>query len=716
MTALAKKSKHSGDPHHSVPEKMLMKRILFTALTALTALYGCKKDHEAELMPDGMVIQATIENSAPVKTVMDIENHVLWSEDDQIVAFMQAPYGQKYQVQPEFAGKSYADFSMVPSVNESNLPAENQWEHNVAYYTYSESVECIKSGDDYVLEVELPSEQAYAPESFGEGSMAMAAISTNNRLSFKNLLGGIKLQLKGTQTIASITLEGNNNERLSGAADITVYTDGTVPAITMTDHASASITLDCSPGIRLNENTVKDFIIVLPPVFFKKGFTVTVRDTDEKTYTFGTDKANAVLRSSLHTMPPVMIDNSQNDDHITDEKSRKVMLLYSAAYNSLRDYLLDDIDELKQGWLPGNNSTDDILLVYTHTPTKYGAYNDPTSPYLIRLYKDSKGNTISDTLVTYPKGTISSSARQLNDVLSYVKDNFVADSYGMVFSSHATGYLPAGYYRNPDKYVFSGSVKMRAIGTPAPVPYIEPDLDPSLPMVKSIGQDQAGSSYNMISYEMELADFAEAIPMKLDYILFDACFMGGVEVAYELRDKCRKAGFSQAEVLAEGMNYKTITEHLLSNDQPYPEGACSDYFKQYDILSGVYRSATISLVDCENMEPLAEVCRNIFSKHREGLARIIPSDVQRYYRKSNHWFYDLESIILEAGASKEEVAELHDALNQCVLYKGHTPKFMDDFDISVFSGFSMYLPCDGSTELDKYYKTLQWNIASGLVE
>ena len=408
------------------------------------------------------------------------------------------------------------------------------------------------------------------------------------------------------------------------------------------------------------------------------------------------------------------IDTPQ-DDCVTDESARKVLLLYSAGYNSLRSYLLDDIKDLKQGWLPGDDCNDDILLVYTHTSRIGGAYDDPTTPYLIRLYKKN-GNTICDTLVTYPKGTISSSAAQLNEVLSYVKDNFTSGSYGMIFSSHATGYLPSGYYSNPSSYVFKKSGMMRSRGIPSPVPYIEPDFDPSLPMVKSIGQDQVGPSSNRVSYEMELSDFAEAIPMKLDYILFDACLMGGIEVAYELRGKCRTLGFSQAEVLAEGLDYKTLTQHLLLKETADPMGVCKDYFSQYDIQSGIYRSATISMVDCDKLEPVAEVCREIFSAHRVGLETITPSNVQRFYRSGKHWFYDLESIIREAGASEEEIAGLQDALAGCVLYKGHTPEFMNEFKIDIFSGFSMYLPCDGSLELDKFYKTLQWNQATGLVQ
>lgn len=406
-----------------------------------------------------------------------------------------------------------------------------------------------------------------------------------------------------------------------------------------------------------------------------------------------------------------------SDNCKINETSRKVLLLYSAGCNSLRNYLQEDIEDLKDGWLPGKGCGDNILLVYTHSSLSYGHYNKPSTPYLIRLYKNKDGKAVVDTIKTYEPGTISASASQLNEVLTYVKDNFTSGSYGMIFSSHATGYLPAGFYSDPEGYVFQRSMmkRARAAGAPISVPYIEPEYDPSLPMVKSIGQDVSGTGSSLESYEIDLPEFAEAIPMKLDYILFDACLMGGIEVAYELRDKCGLLGFSQAEVLADGLPYKTLTRHLLQNGDPDLRAICKEYFTQYDIQSGVYKSATVSLIDCGKLEPLADLCTELFASYREGMKHITPSSVQGFYRDEKHWFYDLESIIKEAGASEADITSLHTALDQCVLYKAHTPEFMSEFQINTFSGFSMYLPCDGNTELDKFYRTLKWNQDTGLV-
>jgi uncharacterized protein (TIGR02145 family) len=129
----------------------------------------------------------------------------------------------------------------------------------------------------------------------------------------------MKLQLKGTQTVKSIKLEGKNNEKLSGAATVTAYTDETKPAITMDSGASTSLTLNCGSGVQLNESKATEFIIALPQVLFSKGFTMTVVDDAGNEQTIQTDKENSVLRSSLLIMPEVTLDKvPQTGDYIDE--------------------------------------------------------------------------------------------------------------------------------------------------------------------------------------------------------------------------------------------------------------------------------------------------------------------------------------------------------------------------------------------------------------
>lgn len=274
-------------------------------------LCGCQKDPVSELTQGRGTIQATIEEISATRTVMDENNNIRWSEGDQIVGFMRSTLGVKYQVTTASVGKTSASFEEVSS---GGLNAGTELEHIIAYYPYSSSVSAAKSGSNYTLDVILPTEQTYVAESFGNGSMAMVAVSENNNITFRNVLGGMKLQLRGTQKVKSISLQGKNNEKLSGAAVVTAYTDETKPAITMASGASTSVTLNCGSGIQLNQSTATEFIIALPPVLFSKGFTVTVTDDSGNPYTVETDKANTVLRSSLLVMPDFKLDASSGDD------------------------------------------------------------------------------------------------------------------------------------------------------------------------------------------------------------------------------------------------------------------------------------------------------------------------------------------------------------------------------------------------------------------
>ena len=281
----------------------------FIYIAALTLIAACNKVESPVPVQDPDILIAQIEQETATKTYMDAHNNIRWSEGDQVVAFMKSSLGLKYQVSEESVGKTSARFVKQATGNSDDLYGGTDWNHNVVYYPYSATAEAEKSNNNYALNIVLPSEQTYAAESFGSGSMAMVAVSEDNALTFKNILGGMKLQLKGTQNVKSIKLEGKNNEKLSGAATVTAYADETKPAITMASGASNTVTLNCGNGVQLNESTATEFIIALPPVLFSKGFKVTITDADSKTYTVETDKANTVMRSSLLIMPEQYIEN-----------------------------------------------------------------------------------------------------------------------------------------------------------------------------------------------------------------------------------------------------------------------------------------------------------------------------------------------------------------------------------------------------------------------
>ena len=316
-----------------------MKKNILSVLAICAALFGCQKNEISETLSSGGDLHATIEDVSSTKTYMDADNNIRWSENDQIVAFMKTSYGHKYQIKPSFAGKTYADFSKISSAVGDDLSAGVEWDYNVAYYPYDESVECVKSGDNYTLDATLPTEQTYLPGSFGAGSFPMVAVSEDRDITFKNICGGVKLQLKGTQNVTSLKFEGKNTEKLSGAATVIAYTNPDLnPAITMDASALTSVILNCGPvGVQLNEANPTEFIIALPPVLFSKGFRVIVTDDVGKTYILETDKANTVLRSSLLVMPALSLGESS--EQVGDDDAAMIIRVRANFDNDFTCYL-----------------------------------------------------------------------------------------------------------------------------------------------------------------------------------------------------------------------------------------------------------------------------------------------------------------------------------------------------------------------------------------
>lgn len=401
--------------------------------------------------------------------------------------------------------------------------------------------------------------------------------------------------------------------------------------------------------------------------------------------------------------PPTMPDEIDN-----------VLLIYMAGKaNGLAGDMRKNIEDFCDGYVPEGFSRN-ILLTYEELTGSTG----PTRSYLVRIYRHN-GKTVRDTVVTYPVTSIGASRETLEDVLNETRRRFPGKGYGLLISSHGTGWLPKGYYRTSGNRDMTSSDGRRLAGrqydSPGWVPYEERWQDPSLPAVKSICQDVVLSDGMTVSYEMNINEFAEAIPYHLDYIIMDCCFMGGVEIAYELKDVCDRIIFSPAEVLSLGFNYNTMGEHLLADDSPDLEGVARDYYEKYEAMSGTYQSATVTLVDCSGLATLAETCRQIFSSHGDQMEQLDGSGIQRYFRYNDSWFYDLKDIIANSGADETELDLLDAAIDDCIIYRAATERFIS-IDIERYSGFSMYLPSRGTAYLDSFYSDLAWNRATGLVQ
>lgn len=403
-------------------------------------------------------------------------------------------------------------------------------------------------------------------------------------------------------------------------------------------------------------------------------------------------------------------------EYIFLQKHPRAHVMMCFGFNNLSSSLAEDIRDLEKGFIPGSAPLENYLFVFSHLVES--SYSTPSSPKLQRIYLGPDGNPMRETLLEMEPGTISNRAECIREVLEFLKEKYPEiESFGVLMSSHGTGWTPPGYcttgYKNEGN---SDVIEWRRSAFPETYLSGEYLYEP-VPGVKSMGYTVTGVNPT-VAYETDIREIADLLPFKLDYIIFDACFMGGVEVACEFRDKCNFVVASQTEILSDGMDYTTMISDLLEGNRADLVSLATNYFNHYNLSIGSKRSATISVVDCSKLGTLAAVCRNLFRNYDISKDNVDASQLQKYFYYTNHaWFYDLYSIVQAAGASKTELSDLQWALDECILYKAATPTFaLYGFPIDTHSGLSMYLPEKERTQLNSYYRELTWNKLTGLLK
>lgn len=270
---------------------------------ALLLMVGCTKSETdtaiTQQLQNSPDFYATFE-SDDTRTFVDEKVRLLWTEGDQLSIFT-STLNQKYEFDGE-TGDNSGTFTPISS-GQFGSGSTLSVEANFAVYPYNQSTKISYDGE---LSIELPSTQAYAEDSFGVNANTMVAATKSQNdyfLSFKNLGGFLKLQLYGDVTVKSIQLKGNNGEKIAGAATV-VAKSGKNPTLTMGNTATDAITLDCGAGVKLGTSagSATEFWIVVPPVTFTKGFTITITDTEGGTMTKSTSKSYTVERNVMKSM------------------------------------------------------------------------------------------------------------------------------------------------------------------------------------------------------------------------------------------------------------------------------------------------------------------------------------------------------------------------------------------------------------------------------
>ena len=359
-------------------------------------------------------------------------------------------------------------------------------------------------------------------------------------------------------------------------------------------------------------------------------------------------------------------------EEIVVVKRPKTVLLYMVANNNLSYDAENSISRLQNGYIPAEEGN---LLVYKHCAGM--------DPVLLHIKKGEEGTVVADTAYRFPP-RVSATKSALTQALNVTQALFPADSYGLILWSHGTGWIPPLASSSSAAQEVSGSAPQRTFGLDGKV-------------------------------ELEIRDLAQAIPYKLSFMLMDACFMGGIETAYEVKDSVDYYRGSPAEILTESFPYHKIMQHIFKSTPDYA-AVCKEYYDYYNAKSGAERSATVALMDCSKLAEVAEVAKRVFDQYGERIASLDLSLLQPYFRgSSSKYFYDLKDLI-DAIADASLSAEFAAALERAVPYKATTPYFIE-LPIRSFCGVSTYVPGNpADTKLADYYKQYKWNQATAMIK
>lgn len=254
-----------------------------------------------------------------------------------------------------------------------------------------------------------------------------------------------------------------------------------------------------------------------------------------------------------------------------------------------------------------------------------------------------------------------------------------AENYGIVLWSHASGWLEDGAETVAEK---SGVKPM------------------------SYGQ-HGGRKMNTTTLRRVLEDEG------LEYIYFDCCLMGSVEVMYELRHCADYIVSSPSELPRDGMPYDRNLGLLAAGGRDNILKAADNTFNLYDTKADVEeRTATMTVVDTRGLERVAEATRAIYEK-------TVPTHplhrVTNYYgsdRVSQGFYLDfgeyVESLYRQGALDPVLWADFFSAMSSAVIYSAATPKLWNKWTIYTNSGLSTRVVLRAEDLAVQGYDRLEW--------
>lgn len=209
---------------------------------------------------------------------------------------------------------------------------------------------------------------------------------------------------------------------------------------------------------------------------------------------------------------------------------------------------------------------------------------------------------------------------------------------------------------------------------------------------------------------MSVTDLAEALAgQRLDFIFFDSCFMGSVEVAYELRGCAARMVGSMCEVPYDGMPYHLTLPALFDTDIDAGLRRAIDLNVDYYIERRESCPATFALINLRAMDELAEETARVYDAGLTLPDGYTPRPLALPSSQYCDRFFDFAHYVRALAAGSGAPLEAWErALERAVTHERHSSRIWDRIDLDGVCGLSTFFPHDRYDYSAYGYSSLSW--------
>ena len=384
----------------------------------------------------------------------------------------------------------------------------------------------------------------------------------------------------------------------------------------------------------------------------------------------------------------------------TDSVNKQTILVFypwtgSKSNTGLLGYLQNNIDSICDGIIDRKGLNNSRVLVFLSDKYNHSMLYD--------LQYNATTKSVDRVPLKEYEGASYASAEGIADIMNEVKTKASALNYALIVGVHGCGWTYASDWSRYPYYARPNVTRPRDNNFSG----IQFGPDPNAPLTRFFG------SVSLAENAMDISTLAEGIResgLKMQYILFDACYMSNIETAYELKDVTNYMIASGSEIMAAGLPYRSMWSYLNSSTPNY-SSIVSTSVNFYKNSSAPF--CNLAAIDCRQVEKLASVMKDINAENQLS-ADVNLDSIQNLDGFRPNLFYDLETYVDSLRPSGYLLDQFKNQLKLTIKASDHTDEAYtciyssESFKIKNYCGITISDPSQHSVAIKGREKTGWW--------